>query len=95
MCITLPLPYLDSSLVPSAIVTCDPSHLFICFSMSEPQPQYSAFREASFGHAIFDIKNRTHAYYSWHRNQDGYAVEADRLWFYNRHWKQVDESPSS
>ncbi|KAK4757221.1 hypothetical protein SAY87_007348 [Trapa incisa] len=64
-------------------------------SMTEPQPQYSAFREASFGHAIFDIKNRTHAYYSWHRNQDGYAVEADRLWFYNRYWKQVDESPSS
>ncbi|KAK4775332.1 hypothetical protein SAY86_010267 [Trapa natans] len=63
--------------------------------MTEPQPQYSAFREASFGHAIFDIKNRTHAYYSWHRNQDGYAVEADRLWFYNRYWKQVDESPSS
>ncbi|KAK4757222.1 hypothetical protein SAY87_007349 [Trapa incisa] len=63
--------------------------------MTQPQPQYSAFREASFGHAIFDIKNRTHAYYSWHRNQDGYAVEADSLWFYNRHWNPVDESSSS
>ncbi|KAH0892142.1 LOW QUALITY PROTEIN: hypothetical protein HID58_054571, partial [Brassica napus] len=43
--------------------------------MTEPQPKYSAFREASFGHAIFSIKNRTHAYYGWHRNQDGCAVD--------------------
>ncbi|KAI4367687.1 hypothetical protein MLD38_023395 [Melastoma candidum] len=60
-------------------------------NMTEPQPKYSAYREASFGHAIFDIKNRTHAYYSWHRNQDGYAVEADRHWFYNRYYKAVEE----
>ncbi|CAK9142057.1 unnamed protein product [Ilex paraguariensis] len=64
-------------------------------SMTEPQPKYSAFREASFGHAIFDIKNRTHAYYSWHRNQDGYAVQADSLWFYNRFWHPVDDSTSA
>uniref|UniRef100_A0A7N0T820 Purple acid phosphatase n=1 Tax=Kalanchoe fedtschenkoi TaxID=63787 RepID=A0A7N0T820_KALFE len=63
-------------------------------NMTEPQPTYSAFREASFGHAIFDIKNRTHAYYSWHRNQDGVAVEADHMWFYNRFWHQVDDSAS-
>lgn len=61
-------------------------------NMTEPQPKYSAFREASFGHAIFDIKNRTHAYYSWHRNQDGYAADADSMWFYNRFWHPVDES---
>ncbi|KAK2379641.1 hypothetical protein P8452_36051 [Trifolium repens] len=61
-------------------------------NMTEPQPSYSAFREASFGHAIFDIKNRTHAYYSWHRNQDGDAVEADSLWFFNRFWNPVDDS---
>ncbi|KAE9447284.1 hypothetical protein C3L33_20796, partial [Rhododendron williamsianum] len=60
--------------------------------MTEPQPKYSAFREASFGHAIFNIKKRTHAYYSWHRNQDGYAVEADSLWFFNRYWHPVDDS---
>lgn len=66
-----------------------------CCSMTEPQPKYSAYREASFGHAIFDIKNRTHAYYSWHRNQDGYAVEADSMWFYNRIWHAVDESSKS
>ncbi|KAK8562979.1 hypothetical protein V6N12_011041 [Hibiscus sabdariffa] len=61
-------------------------------NMTEPQPDYSAYREASFGHAIFDIKNRTHARYSWHRNHDGYAVEADSMWFYNRFWHPVDES---
>ncbi|KZV26203.1 Purple acid phosphatase precursor [Dorcoceras hygrometricum] len=64
-------------------------------NMTEPQPKYSAFREASFGHATFDIKNRTHAYYSWHRNQDGYAIQADSMWFYNRFWHPVDDSTSS
>ncbi|CAK9140086.1 unnamed protein product [Ilex paraguariensis] len=64
-------------------------------NMTEPQPKYSAFREASFGHAIFDIKNRTHAYYGWHRNQDGYAVEADSLWVFNRFWHPVDDSTSA
>ncbi|PSS29462.1 Purple acid phosphatase [Actinidia chinensis var. chinensis] len=63
--------------------------------MTEPQPKYSAFREASFGHAIFDIKNRTHAYFGWHRNQDGYAVEADSLWFFNRYWHPVDDSTTT
>ncbi|XP_042500943.1 purple acid phosphatase 2-like [Macadamia integrifolia] len=63
-------------------------------NMTEPQPNYSAFREASYGHAILDIKNRTHAYYGWHRNQDGYAVEADSTWFYNRYWNPVEEPVS-
>ncbi|XAR72784.1 4-nitrophenylphosphatase [Bertholletia excelsa] len=63
-------------------------------NMTEPQPKYSAFREASFGHATFAIKNRTHAYYSWHRNHDGYAVVADSLWFSNRYWHPVDDSTS-
>ncbi|KAM7255123.1 hypothetical protein ACFE04_020364 [Oxalis oulophora] len=61
-------------------------------SMTEPQPAYSAYREASFGHAMLSIKNRTHAYYAWHRNQDGYAVESDKMWFFNRHYNPVDDS---
>ncbi|KAL9296059.1 hypothetical protein ACSQ67_021955 [Phaseolus vulgaris] len=61
-------------------------------NMIQPQPEYSAFREASFGHGMFDIKNRTHAHYSWNRNQDGVAVEADSVWFFNRHWYPVDDS---
>ncbi|KAL8556154.1 hypothetical protein ACS0TY_003808 [Phlomoides rotata] len=64
-------------------------------NMTQPQPKYSAFREASFGHATFSIKNRTHAYYSWHRNHDGYAVEADSLWFFNRFWHPLDDSTTS
>ncbi|XP_031489291.1 purple acid phosphatase 2-like [Nymphaea colorata] len=55
-------------------------------NMTYPQPKYSAFREASFGHATLETKNRTHAYYSWHRNQDDVAVVADSMWFYNRVW---------
>ncbi|KAI5673165.1 hypothetical protein M9H77_13529 [Catharanthus roseus] len=64
-------------------------------NMTEPQPKYSAYREASFGHAILDIKNRTHAHYGWHRNQDGLAVEADSMWFTNRYWHPVDDSTSA
>ncbi|XP_012842811.1 PREDICTED: purple acid phosphatase 2-like [Erythranthe guttata] len=59
--------------------------------MTEPQPSYSAYREASYGHGIFDIKNRTHAYFGWHRNQDVFAVEADSMWFRNRYWKSLQE----
>ncbi|GAA0184323.1 phosphatase [Lithospermum erythrorhizon] len=64
-------------------------------NMTMPQPEYSAFREASFGHATLDIKNKTHAYYAWHRNQDEFSVEADNLWIFNRYWNPVDESSTS
>ncbi|XWS25842.1 hypothetical protein CRYUN_Cryun27aG0101700 [Craigia yunnanensis] len=60
--------------------------------MVEPQPSFSAYREASFGHGIFDIKNRTHAYFSWQRNQDGCAIEADSLWLHNRYWNPLGKS---
>ncbi|CAL0327008.1 unnamed protein product [Lupinus luteus] len=60
-------------------------------AMIEPQPSYSAYREASFGHGILDIKNRTHAYFTWNRNQDGYAVEADSMWLENRYWTPTEE----
>ncbi|KAF8405301.1 hypothetical protein HHK36_010204 [Tetracentron sinense] len=61
-------------------------------SFTEPQPSYSAFREASFGHALLEIKNRTHAYYTWHRNHDSESVASESLWFYNRHWYPHEES---
>lgn len=60
-------------------------------SFTEPQPSYSAFREASFGHAILDIRNRTHAYYTWHRNQDSEPVAADSIWLYNRYYFPQEE----
>lgn len=52
----------------------------------DPQPAYSAFREASYGHAMLEIKNRSHAYFYWNRNEDGVSVASDSLWLYNQHW---------
>ncbi|PIM99034.1 Purple acid phosphatase [Handroanthus impetiginosus] len=63
-------------------------------SFTEPQPSYSAFREESFGHAILELKNRTHAFYKWHQNQDDEPTAADSTWFYNRYWYPHEE-PSS
>ncbi|XP_050205393.1 purple acid phosphatase 5-like [Mercurialis annua] len=63
-------------------------------SFTDPQPDYSAYREASFGHAILEIKNRTHAYYNWHRNQDDNPVAADSLWIYNRVFNPIEEGSS-
>ncbi|KAF3578031.1 hypothetical protein DY000_02034463 [Brassica cretica] len=59
--------------------------------MMQPQPSFSAFREASFGHGLLDIKNRTHAYFNWIRNQDGSSVEADSVWLLNRFWGSSKE----
>jgi len=43
--------------------------------MTKTTARDSVFREASFEHAIVEIKNRTHAHYSCHRNLDGYSDE--------------------
>ncbi|RLM99425.1 purple acid phosphatase 2-like [Panicum miliaceum] len=59
-----------------------------------PQPAYSAFREYSFGHAVLDIKNRTHAYYAWYRNHDGNKVTADATWLTNRYHKPNHDDSS-
>ncbi|KAL8267651.1 hypothetical protein R6Q59_001449 [Mikania micrantha] len=67
----------------------------IADSFIEQQPSYSAFREASFGHALLEIKNRTHAFYTWHRNQDSLAVSGDSIWFYNRYWFPEEEEEES
>lgn len=63
-------------------------------NFTEPQPSYSAFREASFGHGILEIKNRTHACFCWHRNEDSHAVVADSKWLYNRYWYHQKKSKS-
>ncbi|OMO53032.1 hypothetical protein CCACVL1_28935 [Corchorus capsularis] len=36
------------------------------------QPEWSAFRESSFGHGILEVLNSTYALWTWHRNQDVY-----------------------
>ena len=45
----------------------------------EPQPEWSAYREASFGSGTLDLLNVTHALWRWHRNQDTQAVVSDEV----------------
>ncbi|TXG72516.1 hypothetical protein EZV62_001095 [Acer yangbiense] len=40
------------------------------------QPEWSAFRESSFGHGILEVVNSTSALWTWHRNQDIYKEES-------------------
>ncbi|KAJ4881631.1 purple acid phosphatase 23 [Raphanus sativus] len=40
------------------------------------QPDWSAFRESSFGHGILEVMNSTHALWTWHRNQDVYKDDS-------------------
>ncbi|KAK8543244.1 hypothetical protein V6N13_136227 [Hibiscus sabdariffa] len=53
----------------------------------EPQPDYSAFREPSYGHSTLEIMNRTHALYTWHRNDDGKKVPVESFVLHNQYWK--------
>eukprot|EP00249_Psilotum_nudum_P022572 c28570_g1_i1 orf=365-2203(-) len=36
----------------------------------DTQPNWSAFRDSSFGHGILEVVNSTYALWTWHRNQD-------------------------
>ncbi|XP_043722366.1 purple acid phosphatase 15-like isoform X2 [Telopea speciosissima] len=44
------------------------------------QPDYSAYRESSFGHGILEVKNSTYALWTWHRNQDMYNGAGDQIY---------------
>ncbi|KAF5942014.1 hypothetical protein HYC85_019656 [Camellia sinensis] len=44
------------------------------------QPDFSAYRESSFGHGILEVKNETHALWTWHRNQDMYNEIGDQIY---------------
>ncbi|KAK9078815.1 hypothetical protein SSX86_002873 [Deinandra increscens subsp. villosa] len=57
---------------------------------NDPQPDYSAFREASYGHATLEIMNKTHAFYHWYRNDDGKKVKADEIVLHNQYWRLKD-----
>ncbi|KAK7331465.1 hypothetical protein VNO77_25690 [Canavalia gladiata] len=46
----------------------------------DTQPDYSALRESSFGHGILEVKNETHALWTWHRNQDLYSIAGDLIY---------------
>ncbi|KAK1294101.1 Purple acid phosphatase 15 [Acorus calamus] len=53
------------------------------------QPDYSAYRESSFGHGILEVVNETHALWTWHRNQDLYDSPGDQIFIVRR----PDECP--
>ncbi|XP_057965783.1 purple acid phosphatase 15-like [Malania oleifera] len=44
------------------------------------QPDYSAYRESSFGHGILEVKNETWALWTWHRNQESYNKVGDQIY---------------
>ncbi|KAK6259763.1 hypothetical protein SCA6_014237 [Theobroma cacao] len=44
------------------------------------QPDYSAFRESSFGHGILEVKNETWALWTWYRNQDPNTKVGDQIY---------------
>ena len=37
---------------------------------SSPQPAWSAFRQASYGHGELEVPNATHMHWTWHQNPD-------------------------
>lgn len=53
------------------------------------QPDYSAFRESSFGHGILEVKNETWALWTWHRNQDSNNKVGDQIYIV----RQPDKCP--
>ncbi|KAM7268016.1 hypothetical protein ACFE04_010182 [Oxalis oulophora] len=55
----------------------------------DPQPDYSAFRESSYGHSTLEIMNKTHAIYHWNRNDDGKRVPTDAFVLNNQHWRST------
>ncbi|XP_056691106.1 probable purple acid phosphatase 20 isoform X2 [Spinacia oleracea] len=47
---------------------------------TEPKPEISIFREASFGHGQLQVVNSTHAQWTWHRNEDSLSIATDSIW---------------
>ncbi|XP_051135312.1 purple acid phosphatase 18-like [Andrographis paniculata] len=45
-----------------------------------PRPEWSIFRDASFGHGELTIVNSSHALWSWHRNDYDEPVRSDQVW---------------
>ncbi|EFH59507.1 ATPAP18/PAP18 [Arabidopsis lyrata subsp. lyrata] len=46
----------------------------------DPSPEWSVFREASFGHGELQMVNSTHALWTWHRNDDDEPTRSDEVW---------------
>ncbi|KAH7285893.1 hypothetical protein KP509_33G050200 [Ceratopteris richardii] len=50
----------------------------------QPTPEWSLYREASYGFGSLKILNATHAHWSWYRNKDDNSVMADETWIQNK-----------
>ncbi|KAF9626377.1 hypothetical protein IFM89_032793 [Coptis chinensis] len=62
---------------------------------TEPQPSYSAYREASFGHAMLEIKNQTRCLLLRHRNGDGSSLGDSRVLQTTGKWYPHEESSNA
>jgi len=47
---------------------------------ANPQPEWSAFRQASYGHGELAVFNETHAHWGWNQNPDLEPKVADEAW---------------
>lgn len=56
------------------------NHEGLANTFLDPKPDWSLYREASFGHGLLQVVNATHAHWTWHRNQDNETITADDLW---------------
>lgn len=56
------------------------NHEGLATEFTDPKPEISMFREASFGHGKLEVANSTHAQWTWHRNEDNISVVADSIW---------------
>ncbi|GJR24084.1 bifunctional purple acid phosphatase 26-like protein [Tanacetum coccineum] len=66
----------------------------LALRFNDPQPDYSAFREANYRLSTPEIMNKTHAFYHWNRNDDGKKVAADTFVLYNQYWLGVVKNGS-
>ncbi|KAF5741271.1 calcineurin-like phosphoesterase [Tripterygium wilfordii] len=55
----------------------------------DQQPDYSAFRESSFGHGILEVKNDTWALWTWYHNQASQKKVGDQIYIV----RQPDKCP--
>jgi len=46
-----------------------------------PQPEWSAFRQASYGHGELNVVNSTHAFWQWYQNADLTPLVPDSFWY--------------
>lgn len=53
-----------------------------------PQPVWSAFRQAEYGFGLFHVMNQTHAHIEWYENREsGDAMLRDRAWLSTSHFR--------